>query len=373
MSRSGHLSRRELLLLAAASGCHWWLPACGTRGAPADQALRRGARWLLRQQRADGRFVSSTYGLLAGGHSLTPFVALALLAAPPDDATDAGVARAVQSALGLRDQAGALGTSGPALDYPCYATGMLLSCLAGASLPDWKRSASHSVAWLRAQQLSRSAGWDSHPAQGGWGMGGRIPRTPPHAGHVDLSMTRRVVEGLRAVGVASDDAALREAAEFVMRCQTEDGSFLYSPVELALNKGKPGPEGRQRGYGSATADGLLALRALGRDAEPPARAAHAWLAEHHRPDRNPGVAGGPMAPFAEAMRGYYRAASAAAFEAYGGPAGWSAELEAAIVAEQQPEGLWQNTSSLQKEDDPLIATAFAVQALAAARRAGSQG
>ena len=74
-----------------------------------------------------------------------------------------------------------------------------------------------------------------------------------------------------------------------------------------------------------------------------------------------------MGDFATAMRGYYRAGAAAVFQRYGGPAGWQAALTEAVYAEQRPDGSWQNESPLQKENDPIVATAFAIQALVAAR------
>ena len=169
-----------------------------------------------------------------------------------------------------------------------------------------------------------------------------------------------------ASGLAPDHPALREARDFVLRCQTPDGSFFYSPVELALNKGVPDEQGRPRGYGSATSDGCHALAALGLEASDAAQLGHAWLREHHHPDANPGVEGGPMHLFAEAMRGYYRAGAASWFARAGGPAGWRAALVDAIRAEQREDGSFANPSPLQKEDDPLIATGFAVVALAAA-------
>ncbi len=73
-----------------------------------------------------------------------------------------------------------------------------------------------------------------------------------------------------------------------------------------------------------------------------------------------------MEAFAEAMRGYYRAGAARCFARRGGPPGWRQPLATAIVAEQHEDGSFRGTNGLQKEDDPIIATAFAVQALAAA-------
>jgi len=75
-----------------------------------------------------------------------------------------------------------------------------------------------------------------------------------------------------------------------------------------------------------------------------------------------------MEAFGTAMRGYYRAASAEVFARLEGPSGWRESLVDAVLAEQAEDGSWRNESPLQKEDDPLVATGFAVQALGWATR-----
>ncbi|MBW2383805.1 MAG: terpene cyclase/mutase family protein [Deltaproteobacteria bacterium] len=371
------ISRRRFMQGAASAAGALCLPACIGPDAHREPQWSRDAKaalatshaWLWSAQSVDGRFPSRTYGLLATGQSLTPFALDSLLQSEPKlfAPEKDSVARGIGALLRMRDATGALGLSGPSADYPCYATGLMLSCL-GASKPrDSHGLAAPSIAWLRGQQFLAAKGWTEHPAQGGWGMGARTPRTPPNAGHVDLSMTRRVVEGLRAVGVPAHDPALLEARAFVLRCQTSDGSFLYSPVEQALNKGLRDPGGEPRGYGSATADGLLCLDALELTEGDAFVRGLAWLFEHHRTARNPGLEGGPMEPFAEAMRGYYRAGAARCFQRWGGPAAWRPALADAIVQEQEADGHFRNPNGLQKEDDPIIATGFAVQALAALR------
>lgn len=372
------LSRRRFLLGAASAVGVAALPArFGCSSAPpawrpaALASLRRGHAWLFGAQTPDGRFPSATYGLLASGQSLTPFALESLLQGPRAllEARTGEITRGIEAMIAMRSENGALGLAEPSSDYPCYATGMLLSCL-GASQPrDWRALAEPSVAWLRSQQLRAQDGWAGHPGQGGWGMGTRQRLVPPNAGHVDLSMTRRVVLGLRAVGVPENDPALVETRDFVARCQTLDGSFVYSPVELALNKGLRAPDGSPQGYGSATTDGLLCLGALGLgEGDASFERGLGWLREHHRVDRNPGLDGGPMEIFADAMRGYYRAGAARCFERFGGPADWRRQLAVAVVAEQHGDGSFRGTNGLQKEDDPIIGTSFAAQALSATLR-----
>lgn len=361
------LSRRALLrsslALAAAACTRAPAPPAGPPGAL--EALGRGLGWLWGQQSAEGLFASPVFGLMASGQSLTPFCLLSAVHAPADRLPwpAEGTRRAAEALHRMMGPEGAVGLGGVAADYPVYATAMAISALARVApgaLVDW---AAPMVDWLRAQQLG--AGWEATAAHGGFPMGSRAALSPPEAGHVDLSMTRRALEALRDAGERPHEAS----RAFVERCRAADGAFFYSPVEEAVNKAGRGEQG-MRGYGSATADGVLALRALGAGPEDPAvQAGLAWLHTHHRVDGNPGLEEG-MPVFAPAMRFYYRAASALVFAELGGPEGWRERLCTALLAEQQADGRWQSDNPLQKESEPLIATGFAVQALSAALRGG---
>ena len=389
--------RSALLALAAASltGCDWFADATAPDPTPpgprppelestpnwvseARLRLKRGIDWLVKAQAPDGRWRSDVYGFFKEGQSLTPFVLDALLdAADAVDVPSDSVARGLQGVLGLADAKGRLGFRGPAPDYPVYATSLALRCLGRLRPAGWEAAAAPLTTWLRSQQFTGRGGWRDHPALGGFPMGWTMPPKPPNSGHVDLSMTRRALEGLRAAGVEPGDPVFRLGFRFVMRSRGVDGGFLYSPVEPELNKGVPSGQAGQSSYGTATCDGLLALRALspgdiGADVDGRPKAvtlALTRLEAMHRVDVNPGVIGGPMEPFATAMRGYYRAASARVFATFeAGPEGWQEAMATAVGAEQADQGSWRNESNLQKEDDPTVATAFAVRTLSACLR-----
>lgn len=330
-------------------------PACSRPNAP----LFRAAEWLWTQQDpATGLFGSRTVGLLSSGQSLTPFALLAL-AEVPELFRPQAAGRALAACLAALDD-GALGFRSSAPDYPTYATALLLSALARLRPQHVAAEGKPLADWLLRTQFGPD--WAGHPAEGGYGMGSKERPQPPESGHVDLSMTRRALEALAAYGAPSPGAAL----DFVGRCQTADGSFLYSPVEMALNKGERSGDSFS-GYGSATTDGVLALAACGvPDDDPKIVKALDYLRAVHRVDRNPGVPP-EMGDFATAMRGYYRAGAAQVFRRFGGPPGWQPALGDAVLAEQKPEGFWQNESPLQKENDPIVATSFAILALAAAQ------
>ena len=122
------------------------------------------------------------------------------------------------------------------------------------------------VGYLRAQQFTEQNGWrPADPVYGAWGMGGGR-RTPPDTGHVDISMTRYVLEALRAAGTPSSDPLFAHARIYLQRCQNfdpnqagPDGGFFFSTTEADTNKaGQDGP--RFRRYGSTTADGIAEAR-----------------------------------------------------------------------------------------------------------------
>ncbi len=242
-------------------------------------------------------------------------------------------------------------------DYPNYATALTVMAVRRAARPGWRESMERHAAWLRTQQFTEAHGWQRNDAAyGGWGIGGQA-RAAPYPGHVDLSMTRHVLQALAAAGVPADDPVFSRARVFVERCRNPDGGFFFSTVVLDANKA--GQDGsRYRSYGTATADGILALQAIGTAAEDERLcSARQWLATHDRPDGAPGFIGPAYQRWTIGLRFYYAGVGA---EAAGR---CSRELAANLIAAQRRDGSWQNPETLGKEDDPLIATAFAVVAL----------
>jgi prenyltransferase beta subunit len=328
---------------------------CSRRGG--NEPLRRAAQYLWAQQSEDGGFHSATYGLLRSGQSLTPFVLVALLDAP--DAASLNQRRGVDRALAFiktkTNADGALGLmDDSAADYPNYATSLAVAAMVKARSPGYEKVIEPMVAQLRAQQFDEANGWAPQDAPyGGWGMGGSI-RRPPEAGHVDLSMTRYALEALRLSGVPASDAAMTKALAYLKRSQNPDGGFYFSPVNPEINKAGQSGEGGFTSYGTATADGVLALRAAGvPDEDPSVAKALKWLRDRHRPDRAPGFEKGTDRPWESGLRFYYAHAISRVLP--------DLPIE---LPPQAGDGSFRNPNNLVKEDDPLIATAFALYALA---------
>jgi hypothetical protein len=232
-------------------------------------------------------------------------------------------------------------------DYPNYATALTVQALRRAGQP-----VGHLIDWLRTQQFTEAHGWKrDDPAYGAWGIGGE-PRIAPNPGHVDLSMTRHVLQALPA-----DDPAFARARMFVERCQNPDGGFFFSTVVLDANKA--GQDGTQyRSYGTTTADGLMALAAMGaRPDDDRVQSARRWLAAHDSADGASGFIGPAYRRWTAGLRFYYAGAASEA-------RGWcSSAMASSLESTQHRDGSWRNPEKLVKEDDPLIATPFAVMAL----------
>jgi len=227
-----------------------------------------------------------------------------------------------------------------------------------ARIPGYEKVIELMVAQLRAQQFSEASGWTPQDAPyGGWGMGGSI-RRPPEAGHVDLSMTRYALEALQLSGVLASDPVIRRALAYLERSQNPDGGFYFSPVNPEINKAGETSGGGFASYGTTTADGVLALRAVGvPDDDPRIAKAIEWLKRHHQPDQAPGLDQGTDQNWGSGLRLYYAHAISRVLP----------RLPVKLPP-QADDGSFRNSNNLAKEDDPLIATTFALYAMSADRR-----
>jgi hypothetical protein len=314
-------------------------------------------QYLWAQQSDDGGFHSTTYGLLRSGQSLTPFILNALLSVP--DSAPASPRGAVAHARAfIRNNMNADGALGlmdsSATDYPNYATALAVSALIKARSQGDEKLIASMVSYLRAQQFSEASGWTPQDAPfGGWGMGGPIHR-PPEAGHVDLSMTRYALEALRLAGVPASDRVMTRALVYLKRSQNPDGGFCFSPVNPEINKAGKSVDGCAASYGTATADGVLALQAAGiSEAAPRMAKALRWLRDHHQPDCVPGFDSDSEEFWGSGLRFYYAHAISRTMP----------HLPVELPS-QAEDGSFRNPNNLVREDDPLIATAFALYVLA---------
>ncbi|MBI4613984.1 MAG: terpene cyclase/mutase family protein [Planctomycetes bacterium] len=357
-------------------------PSRGKERVSPEAAARAGARALERKvSHEDGGWHSETYGILRPGRALTPFALHAI--ARSGRTIDPGVlARAIAFLDGKTTEAGAIAAGGGVLDYPNYATALAVLALVDLRCRGWESRVRRMVDYLLADQLADPLGWTpADAAYGGWGFGGS-PRSRPTVGpptvNPDLSVTALVLSALGAGGVARDHPARGRALAFALRCQElgSNGGFIFNPVDLSNNKaGPPGADGvrvRVLPYATATTDGLYVLLACGlgpRDS--PVAAAIRWLGAHPSLDAPEGFEAPGPPRWDLGLRFYYwwsAARAMRALEAAGGRAllpwpDWREQISRRVLDLARPDGTWSNPVALSREDDPLVATPFAILTL----------
>jgi hypothetical protein len=133
---------------------------------------------------------------------------------------------------------------------------------------------------------------------------------------------------------------------------------------------------RYHSYGSATADGLRALPRCGLAQDHPrVFAARAWLEKHFSAAFHPGTFENTREADRDATYFYYAWSVAHAFRSLGiteihsqgQSIAWAEALAHGLIRRQREDGSWINRFTASKEDDPLVATSFAVGALANCR------
>jgi hypothetical protein len=339
-------------------------------------ALTAGVGYLLAQQAEDGSWRSDRYATFKDGTALTPFAVCAL-----QDALDAGaenpdVLKAVRDGCNFLVRfikAPGVDPGPDGFEYPLYTAALTLKAFSHPSAREFAAARGPWVRFLKERQLTEALGWkpDEKP-YGGWGYCRVVPRKPapgafaPPLVESNLSATTFALDALRAARELDADTA-KAALAFVRRCQNADGGFHFvydDPVRNKAGKAADDPL-TFHSYGSTTADGLRALTWCGADG---ARAAD-WLAENFRADTHPGVYVERHEVNREAVYYYYAASAARALRDTGlslpSGRGWRAGLAGELAGRQWGDGRWENRVGLVREDEPLVATCFAVTALAA--------
>jgi prenyltransferase beta subunit len=330
----------------------------------AEDEAERGANWILAQQAEDGGWHSSTYGSMQSGVGNTALVLDALSHMPAEwrAAHAAAISRGVRFLLANLDDSGYLTAPRRSADFPTYATALLLKALDRMSSREFVTELEKMRRYLREVQ-----GSDTEANFGGWShVGGELEDAETES-NFNLSVTRHALEAL-----TGDEAARpsrENAISFVENCRnSDDGGFYFRPTaDDPLNKAGVTAAGAARSYGTTTADGILALLAcqVPADDERIQGALH-WLEENPTITKVPGYGGrGGVVHADTALQFYYFAALARVMERF--PLSMLATrhdaLRKEVIRLQQLDGSWSNPNKLMREDDPLIATAFAINAL----------
>jgi squalene-hopene/tetraprenyl-beta-curcumene cyclase len=381
-------SRREFVFSAVPGALGLLVAYCRPAGADygpgfperAARARARAADYLVGCQAADGAWRSDTYGTFRDGTALTPLALNALLAAAPDRRRPADRAAAYLAAMTRPD--GGITPPAYGFDFALYTAALTVTALSHPAVAGHRSARDAWLAYLWQRQLTEDLGWKPEDRPyGGWGYSRGLPRKPrageliPPLTESNLSATTFALHALRTAGVPADDARLARALVFVRRCQNweddparrdraaDDGGFFFIYDDPVRNKAGTAGK-RYHSYGSATADGLRCLAACGvAESDPRRIAARDWLVRHFWPGHHPGDYEPQREPDRMAVY-YYFAASLARCPAGSILAVILRDLAEDLLRRQREDGSWLNPVGLVREDEPIIATSFALLALA---------
>ena len=146
-----------------------------------------------------------------------------------------------------------------------------------------------------------------------------------------------------------------------------DGGFVSSIATLGTNKCEPvfikDAGYHYPSYATATCDGLLTLHALDMTDSTAYKDAVQWLVKNQNMNTIDGLSSHDPEQWYQVMHYYHFAVRAEAMTAASIEGPWSDQLTKLLIKEQQPDGYYVNPlGGVNKEDDPLMATIFAVQA-----------
>lgn len=371
-----------VLLVASASSVTTRAQAGPVRSADAVQ-------WLLSQQEENGGF-GEVPGRVKGQLGITAVVVRALAGVTPDLKKEVApkLDAAVAFMLSCQQKDGSF-AQGPGLKT--YYTAVCVQALASVDRKKHAAPIAKGAAWLKDAQFGAKDGITSDDVRfGGFGYdsAGKKRLGWRRLG-ADLSNTHMALSALAAARTDAEDAAFVRARTFLARCQNHpevndgrgmrprsDGGFVYSPGS--------GDEGRVAppSYAGMTYAGLHCLAIVGRGPKDPTyRAALAWAAKHYTLNENAGVNDGDGGHGPQAGLYYFYLSfseglakrGSKSLETPAGPRAWAEDLMAALGKRQRKDGSFANQDRTWWENNPVLATAFALSAMNRARPFLSKG
>jgi squalene-hopene/tetraprenyl-beta-curcumene cyclase len=339
-----------------------------------QKTVDKAVAYLKKAQAQDG-----SWGPAPNNTGVTGIVVTGLLrcGVKPDEAP---AAKGVEFVEGLiNEKAGHIAGKDEKAALANYKTSINIMALVAANKPDkYKTAIGNATKYLKEYQWDEARGKkDDSDYYGGAGYAGDKSRP-------DLSNTAFFLEALKTAGVAKDDPAFKKAAIFVSRCQNfesehnkaawaaknNDGSFIYT----GANGGENRRDDKARttdmgGYGSMTYAGVKSMIycGVGKD-DPRMKKALEWIGKNYTLDANPGM------PEENSQRGlyYYYHTFAKCMDALGQDTfvdakgvkhDWRADLLAAIMKRQNPDGSWTNKTANWMESDANLDTGYVLMAL----------
>ena len=335
-------------------------------------SIKKGTDWLQKQQNEDGTFGKSRGAAMPG---MVGLVVKAMASSPEKIREDnAAMGKAVKNMLSKQQVDGSIAI--PDFGLENYNTSVAVVALVALENPAHKDAIEKAKKYLLTNQMLEEKGYDKdkHPrAYGGFGYGG--------SKRTDVSNTAFTLEALKAAGLEENSPAWKNAVLFLKRCQDNDetndaaemkggdnsGGFVYLPgdSEFGTYTSKSGKK-LPKPYGNMTYQAVKGLIYAGvKKDEPAMQAAFKWIKNNYSVAENPGGKGSEgyfyyVNAFAKAMA----ANGEKEIElADGRKVNWAKDLAAQLMKMQKEDGSFVNPDKRWMEDEPTLATAYAIDAL----------
>lgn len=362
------------------------LISCQKKEKTLGTTLQKSVEWIWSQQSSDGGWHSKTHAVLRDGKVITPYILFYLLQLPGEN--NPARKEAIEKAIGFitNEMRSSIDSHSITLtDYPNYSAAFSMRVLHKL---DRDTSLQRIIAdYLIGQQFLEHRGFlPDSLAYGGWGYGEPNLKMGQH-GHEDISHTRRVVEALVDAGYFEEKEKSEEAVLLFLKgvqrshddlrlyegCTSRlqlpyDGGFVASLVTLETNKSQPvtieNAGYHYPSYATATCDGFLTMFAMKLDDNYPLYSdAKKWLLKHQQIATIDGLDKEDPEQWAEIMHYYHLAVRSEAMSIIDPEGKWQEAISTILIREQLENGSYVNPiGGVNKEDDPLMATIFAIQA-----------
>ena len=363
---------------------------CGSAIGEEKTTLNKAVAWLVSQQDESGAFKSQHYGAMKQGAATTS-LALYSLSMTPEKCREKN-REAIQKAIaflmpGIRAR-GRVANPDGSLDHPVYSTAMFLVAVNRLDHElDPKLLVTLLDFLVRSQCVEDRGFGPENPNHGGWDVIGPDVM-PGKTSGTNVSVTHFVLEAFAChVPVAQDQDSVidkvtiervlnsrKQAVAWLGRLQekSESGGFYFTAQPgSALNKSRTDDD-KPQPYASATCDGLLSLSFGGEIESVNFENASQWIRKRTTAVTVGGFENQKDSGWPKALQFYYLQSLARSTVSIGDSEKMKkeklsesilADIHATLGKSQHEDGRFENESSLMRENDPLIATSFAIIAL----------
>jgi squalene-hopene/tetraprenyl-beta-curcumene cyclase len=355
-----------LALAAGLSGAAFAEPLEPELALKAKASVEKGLAWLKSQQKPSGAWSEENMPALTA-------LPLWALAASGSQAYGAEQTKAVTFLLARQRPDGGIYVPQP--DKKGSGLGNYNTAIAVMALQATGRK-EVVPAILKARTYIASSqhfGDDAHAGGFGYDKESQRAYTDLNNTHYSMDAMRRTqgAEDLRPAGEKKADIDWGEALRYVSQMQNKEGEtaggFAYN-TEDPKGGAVTNASGKVmlRAYGSMTYAGLLAmLHAKLEKSDPRVRSAVDFGARHWTVDENPGQGQQGVFFYLNIMARALSAAGLDEIPAAGsqGAVKWRADVVKKLIALQKPDGSWANENNRWWENDPALASSYALLAL----------